>query len=313
MTEAAFSSEALQTNRNGQLTPEQSDGWRARSGGGRRSEVSIALVVAAIGLVVALAPGPTKDSTIKPIIGLVCLLLAAALVVRSLSGADPITRDVRAERVESIEGAITKHVVQASGSGNDSYYVHVANDTDGDQRYRTSRALYQAAPDAGFVRIFYLPRSRRAINFERLHSAAPSELTAGGAVGVAQEFLAAGDSHDPVRIAEARAHAADMVDQIREDTFAVPHQLPPDPRPLTDALLGSWTNPFGTVTFSEGGAVSATMAGGHQQSGRWSVDGAGHLVAEVLGTTLSSDVQVSGDEMVVSWEGQPVRFRRVKG
>ncbi len=313
MTDAAFSVDALQTNQSGQLTPEQRDHWRARSGGGRRSEVSIALAVAVIGLVVAFAPGPAKDSTIKPIIGIVCLVIAVGLIVRSLTGADPITRDVRAGRVESIEGAITKHVVMASESGDNSYYVHVANETDGDQRYRTSHALYEAAPDAGFVRVFYLPRSRRAVNFERLHSAAPSEVTPGSAVEAAREFLAAGGTRDPVQTAEARAHAADMVDQIKQDTFAVPDELPPDSRPLGEALLGSWTNAFATVTFSEGGTVRATLPGGRQQSGRWSVDAGGHLVAEVLGSTQSVDAQVSGDELVVSWEGQPVRFRRVRG
>ena len=313
MTDAAFSADALEANQGGQLTPEQRDHWRARSGGGRRSEVSIALVIAVIGLVVTFAPGPAKDSTIKPIIGIVCLVIAVALVVRSLTGADPITRDVRAGRVDSIEGAITKHVVMASESGQDSYYVHVANDTDGDQRYRASHALYEAAPDAGFVRVFYLPRSRRAINFERLQSAVPSAVTPETGLDAAREFLAAGGSHDTVQIAEARAHAADMVDQIKRDTFAVPNELPPDSRPLGEALLGSWTNAFATVTFSDGGTVNATLPGGRQQSGRWSVDAGGHLVAEVLGSTQSVDVQVSGDELVVSWEGQPVRFRRVKG
>jgi hypothetical protein len=104
-----------------------------------------------------------------------------------------------------------------------------------------------------------------------------------------------------------------MVDRIREDTFAVPNELPPDSRPLAEALLGTWTNDFATVTFSEGGTASVTLPGGRQQSGRWSVDSDGRVVGEAMGFTQSAEVRVSGDELVVSWEGQPIRFRRVKG
>src|SRR5437764_201795 len=71
---------------------------------------------------------------------------------------DPLAGDARAGRVEHREGAIGKRRV-GNGRARSSYFLVV-----GDRRFRVARSTYEAAPDAGYVRIYYLPRSRKLVN-----------------------------------------------------------------------------------------------------------------------------------------------------
>ena len=111
-----FPQSALATNAGGQLTDDQRRQWRANSRGYRRQELSFAVIAVIIGALVAFAPGPAKYATVKPIIGIVCFVIAALLLVRAFTGGDAISEDVRAGRVESVEGAITKYERQGRGS-----------------------------------------------------------------------------------------------------------------------------------------------------------------------------------------------------
>ena len=43
------------------------------------------------------------------------------------------------------------------------YYLNIAG-----RQLRTYLSAYDAAPDAGYVRAYYLPRTRRLVNLERL-------------------------------------------------------------------------------------------------------------------------------------------------
>src|SRR5437588_164071 len=74
---------------------------------------------------------------------------------------DALSADVREGRVESVEGAIRKRVVR--GRASNSFYLEIDR-----RRLQVSRSSYAAAPDAGIVRAYYLPRSRRVVNLERL-------------------------------------------------------------------------------------------------------------------------------------------------
>lgn len=100
------------------------------------------------------------------------------LALRRLS---PLGRDVQAGRVCSIEGTITKEV----GTGflyaitnlladahrtrePTSYRIWIADRELGSREFRSAKNIFEFAPAAGVVRLFYLPRSRWAVNLERV-------------------------------------------------------------------------------------------------------------------------------------------------
>jgi len=160
-----FPQSALATNGAGQLTDDQRRQWRANSRAYRKTELTLAVVVVIIGALVAFAPGPARYATVKPIIGIVCFVIAALLLVRAFTGGDAISEDVRAGRVESVEGAITKFERQGQGraGGAPSYFFDVKG-----KRLEAGRSAYFAAPEAGYVRVYFLPKSRRVVNLEHL-------------------------------------------------------------------------------------------------------------------------------------------------
>lgn len=131
MSGAVFSAEALDSNRNGQLSA------------GQRRELQAGL--------------HRKHSGLTGLVG---------------RAFDPLAKDLQAGRVESIEGAITKKPPQSLFGGTAPvayrYRVLIANREAGNQEFRCSREFYEFAPDAGMVRLFYLPRSPWVVNLEFL-------------------------------------------------------------------------------------------------------------------------------------------------
>ena len=162
---AALWPDALVDNRAGRLTGAQRKNLGAMSRGWRKAEVQFAGIFAVIALLVWFAEGPARYAVIKPLIGIAFLILAMTLVVIAVVGADPVTRDARAGRVASAEGAIRKwtETIHGRSSSTTSHYAEVDN-----VRVEMSQPSYQDVPDAGIVRIFYLPNSHRLVNFEQL-------------------------------------------------------------------------------------------------------------------------------------------------
>lgn len=307
-----FPQSALAVNASGRLTDDQRKLWRASSRGFRKSELTFAALAVAIGALVAFSPGPAKYATIKPIIGGVCFVIAALLVVRSLTGGDSVTEDVRAGRVESVEGAIAKRRVTAQGRGTiTSYFLDVAG-----KRLHVGHLGYDAAPDAGYVRIYFLPRSHHVVNLERLPDPPVPDITPTSVHEAMQGFATARHTHQETAIAEARAQMAAMATQFTSQLqqAAVP---PPsdqrDPRPLAVAIVGSWANTFMSIAFAPDGTVTQTMPNGRQRSGRWSVDAQGHLHADALGHDEAGDAWVAGDTLTVSAQGMALTFTRQNG
>ncbi len=310
---SAFLPAALDANQSGRLSDDQRKQWRGVSRGTRKGELSFALLLVVIGALVAFAPGPAKYATVKPIIGAVCVVIAAILVLRSVTGTDSVTEDVRAGRVESVDGAITKAHITSHGrqSSITTYYFDVAG-----KRMEVGKAAYDAAPDAGYVRVFYMPRSRRVVNFERLPDPVVPDISAVTPQqmmhGLAASFL----NHDENARAEARAQIAAMGNQFQAHMAqaAVP---PPadqrDPRPLAQAILGSWSSRFMTVTFAADGTATTTMAGGRQQTGQWSVDDQGHLHAGMGGQDTVGDAWIVGNTLTVSTGAMGLTFERQGG
>jgi hypothetical protein len=184
-------------------------------------------------------------------------------------------------------------------------------------RAESSAGFYSEVPEAGIVRMFYLPHSHHLVNLEQL---ADRPLPEGAlsdpriAIQDAKQALIGGLLGDPVKEAEARAELAGIAHAM-QGQFAADVTPPPadarDPRPLAQAIVGSWRGPMMTLVFAADGTVSATMLGGVQHSGRWSVDANGRLVADVAGSTGPVDAWVVGDRLTVTIGGRGLALQRV--
>lgn len=304
-----FPQDALDANREGRLTDQQRRGVRTMSRGLRKGELQMAAVFTALGLLVWFAEGPAKYATVKPLIGIGSLIIAGFLLARSFLGADTMTADLRSGRVESVEGAISKHTVSGTRSGPSMHYFDVAG-----RRIEVSRAAYDAAPDAGFVRVYFLPRRKLLVNLERLPEQPLPPGVAGSPREVVQTLAAAMHSHDETATAEARAHLAAMAEAMSShlsDSAAPPPASGRDPRPLAQAIVGTWSGGPISLTFAPDGTVSSTLPGRGQRSGRWSVDSSGKLESDVLGHAEAADAWVAGDQLTISAQGMGFTFKRV--
>jgi hypothetical protein len=305
-----FPQDALESNRQGRLTDSQKQWLRAVSRNTRKSGLSIAATCAALGLLIWLAPGPSQYAVTKPLIGLALLAVALFFLLRSLTGGDALTGDLRNGRVEAVEGAITKVRIAGSRSAASAHYF----DVDG-KRLHVTASQFDWAPDAAIVRVFYLPHSHRAVNFERL---ADRPLPAGAMDSPQQaikQVLGAFGGHDETSRAEARAQLAAMGDQLKVkvegSAVARPPQGNRDPRPLAESIVGTWSNGLLTFAFAPDGTGTATVPGGHVRSGHWSVAADGRLVADVMGRSDAAEAWVAGDELTISDGGQGIVLKRV--
>jgi len=307
-----FPQDALEDNRAGRLTKGQREGFRSQDRGLRKGELQFAVGLTIIGLLVWFAEGPAKYATVKPLIGIGCLILAGFLVVRSFLGADPLTHDLRSGRVESVEGAITKISITSHGKSGTStrHFFEVAG-----TKVNVWRDAYQAAPDAGMVKIYYLPHSHELVNMERMADTAMSG-DAMKSPHLVLDLVAEMRSHDPNQAAEARAHLATMSDAMKASIAKA--VAPPAPaagaRPLAQAIVGSWGNAMMTVTFAADGTLTAdmpAMPGAGHRSGHWSVDSSGHLVSDIMGGhPAPTDAWVTGDELTVNIAGNALTLQR---
>jgi hypothetical protein len=241
-----------------------------------------------------------------------CVLLAVGLVVWSVGGSDPLTRDIRQGKVESVEGAIGKRHISTGGSGTGAdVYTHFL-DVAG-KSFTVAKSTYNASPDAGYVRIYFLPRSHHVVNLERLPDPpVPENITPKDLLGTLGASLRL---RDRTQRNEARARAQAMADEIQAEFTRKPD--PPtadrDPRPLDQAIVGTWRSMMMTVTFHGDGTVEAALPGNQSRSGSWSVDADGRLRADVMGHSDAAEAWVAGDELTLSLNGMGLSFKRVTG
>jgi len=306
--ESPFSQSALSTNQSGRLTDEQSQRWARIAKGRRQSVRGVAYVFAAMSALLLFFPGPAANAAARTKGGIAFLAGTAILLVGA--NLEPVNADVREGRVESVEGAIAKRLRQSRGPGGGSqfYYLDV-----GGRRLRASRVAFDAAPDAGYVRVYFLPRSGRVVNLEQL--ADPAIPTGSGAAQeIFQDFAQAVLSRDRIAIAEASAHVAAL-----KHAFEGP---PPPPSSdgsdrassshlRSDDLYGTWTNPMVTVTFRKNGIATMTPAfGAPRQDGHWSVDANGRLLTDASGTMEPVEAFFEGKRLTIVIDGQRVAFTR---
>jgi hypothetical protein len=303
-----FPAEALEANRAGRLTETQRKNWTGadRDWCGNVRLMALVLGLAGVLLVAGIGRTPFPSFARLPL-GAVCLIVTAYLVYVSTLGGGALTRDLREGRVEAVEGAINREarVPVYTGPNPERCYLHIAG-----KRLACGRRAYDAAPQAGIVRVYYLPRSRRLINLERL---ANRPLTAGAldhplaAVG---EAFSALHSKDRTQQAEAMATVEAIKDAIFGEVSSPPIG-PAGARPLAEAIVGNWRSPVMNVTFSANGTATAKMPDGMRLAGRWSIAGEGKLRLDGMGQDMETDASVVGDVLSVVMEGKRLNFRRV--
>ncbi len=288
-------------NRAGELTEAQRRGLGALSGYRRRNELTIAAFLIAGASIVWFLASPNTPPVKRELIAGGAATLAAFFVVRSITGGDALTRDLRESRVESVEGAIGKRRV-SGGRAPSTHFLDV-----GDRAFTVAMATYQAAPDAGWVRAYYLPLSRKIVNLELLQntSAAP-DLTPKGIMDALRTSLT-GDRREAN---EARAGIAKLGESLKAPfEGSAPPPDARDPRPLAEAILGTWKNPLVSVTFSEGGVATVRMFTG-EKTGHWSVDATGRLRGAFMGREETIEAWVAGDTLTVVAQGRTLTFTR---
>ncbi|HEX4346942.1 MAG TPA: hypothetical protein VHZ73_05180 [Vicinamibacterales bacterium] len=156
-----FSSEALQANRDGRLTPAQTDDWGRVAASRRNGLRFVALLAAGFGALFLVIGGPASKAWQREMVGAGLMLFAVVVLV---AGKDGVAADVAAGRIQSVEGILTKVTERSSGRGHaTSYFLDVAG-----TRLKISHDRYEATPDAGYVRAFYFPKSKFVVNLERL-------------------------------------------------------------------------------------------------------------------------------------------------
>jgi len=194
-------------------------------------------------------------------------------------------------------------------TGATRYYLII-----GGRRLQTYSSAYDAAPDGGYVRAYYLSRTRKLVNLERLPNpplpADPAQ--ARDMFGRMARAIVTGDRDG---FAEARADAAGLIDAAQASIAAASDR----PREhlggsvVRDALVGKWTHPLVTLTFAADGTATVTTILGATKEGHWSVDGHGRLVTDATGAMAPTDAALEGGRLTIQLESQRLTFTRAPG
>jgi hypothetical protein len=299
-----FPAEALPENRSGRLTSEQALRFERMVGGRRQSTRGLAVPIGAIGALLLILSGPSVTAVTRHFAG--WGFVAAAAVILVAPAFDPLAADVRAGRVETVQGAVGKRRVQSTGRIRGTrYYLNI-----GGRRLRTYLSAYDAAPDAGYVRAYYLPRTRRLVNLERLPNP-PLPANPDEARDMFGRMARAFATRDPAAFAEAGANAAGLIDAAQ--SIVEPSDGPTERLAgglVRDALVGRWTHPLVTVTLAEEGTATVTTIAGSTQAGHWSVDGNGRLLTDVTGKMEPTDAALDGSRLTIQIEDRRLTFTR---
>ncbi len=134
-TQNMFQPDAFETNRRGELSERQLQGLRALSRSRRRSALGNAAYFVAGAVLVGFFASASAPIVTRTVITFACVAIAAFLVVRSVTGSDALTRDLRNGHVQSVEGAIGRRR-RASGRWT-NYYLEV-----GKTMFKVSRVAH---------------------------------------------------------------------------------------------------------------------------------------------------------------------------
>ena len=309
-----FPAAALEANRAGRLTDDQRRGFAGMERGARKDRIILALMLGVISALIFTSTGGNYSHIERMAVGAAFAAVAVLLFLYGTVVTDSMTRDLRGGKVETIEGAIGKDTYTSNNSHSSmtTYYLEV-----GRRRLDVAERTYEAAPDAGYVRVYALPRTHRVVNLEKLPDPAVQVPDAASAPGFAVRELrsmAAGWlTGDYAKTNEARAQMEAMGHAF-EAQMAANATPPPladrDPRPLAEAILGKWQTPMMSVAFNPDGTLVATLPGGRQEQGHWSIGPDGKLHAKGVGDNEAADAWVAGDTLTVSDGGRGMAFHR---
>ena len=307
-----FPAADLETNRSGRLTDAQRKRLRGLARAGRKDEFIGAMFCGGVAVVLLAGVGPSLAGLVRPLLGAAFVAVALLLLRTAVSG-DSMTRDLRSGRVARVEGAIGKHSYDVEGSHRRTteYFIDLAG-----KSYSVDGTAYRAAPDVGIVALYVLPKSGVVLNLERLADRPlPAGATADRAA-VIGAAVASVRSHDPVQAAEARAELESIKNAMQAERSGLATAPPAgerDPRPLAESILGTWqTGPI-SMTFLPDGTTVATVPGGRQRSGRWSIGPDGRLHTNASGRDQITDAWVAGGMLTISQDGQGMAYRRTPG
>ena len=297
----------LDANRAGRLTDSQRKGYRNLDRSFRKSEFTGALLCAAIAAILLTATGPAPNAQYRPLAGAAFALVGVFLLVRATILGDAVSQDVRGGKVEMVEGAVGKRRVSSSGSTPDFHYLSVAG-----KSFSVGSGTYEATPEAGIVRLYYLPHSHKVVNLERM----PDRPLPDGAFSSPTQLFGtlatAMRSHDSVQANEARAELEAFKDKLTAMATPPPAEQR-DPRPLQQAILGTWQMGPMSMTFMPDGTMVATIPNGGRRQGRWSIGADGKLHADATGTDQAAEAWVSGDMLTISDGRAGMSYHRVDG
>ena len=297
-----FLADALQANAANRLSAEQRTWLRGLAGNSRRNSMSIAFVAAVLAVIILFLAD--RGGSERILFGVGLLIVAGFFFVRGFLGADPLDRDLREGYVESVEGAISKRRVSTGGrSSQVTHWIDVEH-----KRMRAFKDQYDAAPDAGYVRVYYVPHSMRVVNLERLPDRAGDAKAIKSPADALKLAASSIFNLDEVKGAEARAQLAAAGNAMRAGSRPADSEL--DPRPLATAILGKWTNGMVTLDFDKDGTVAVTMPMGMERKASWSIDAQGRLVADVMGEKEAGEAWVAGDQLSIKQGGEGIVLKR---
>jgi hypothetical protein len=150
------------------------------------------------------------------------------------------------------------------------------------------------------------------VNLERLPDA-PLSAQAVTPEGALAALAAIYRSHDSVQQAEAKAHLFAIEGALKSEFSANATPPPPDqrdPRPLVQAILGTWRTGPMSMSFMPDGTMVATLPGNSQRRGRWSIGPDGRLHADADGGDLVADAWVAGNVLTIASDGRAVSYNR---
>lgn len=322
-----FPADALPANRNGQLTESQRRNLGNYERDRQQSTRRFALIPVAIAVIILFAPGLKGSASVHYGVPFICIVIAIVLTVRTTSGSDRMARDLREGRVASFEGAVNKRgsTTLNSNTAPTRYLLNV-----GGKRFDVGGGTYDALPDGGSVRVYYLPRSNYVVNVEQTRddpiAGSPSVPDTTGTIDAnpfarddrgtfgsdpfGQDILGSLGS-DPFASGwpagnEAESSVQTTVDPIEErfnQQMTSPTGMVSEPPSLADAIVGTWRSPMMTATFRADGTVEGTARSGMKRTGHWSVGDDGLLQTDVLGSNQAVEAKVQGDQLTITLGG----------
>ncbi|HEY2887451.1 MAG TPA: hypothetical protein VGJ17_02465 [Candidatus Limnocylindrales bacterium] len=301
-----FPADALAANQAGKLTDAQRSLYRGDDRSTRKTELYLAVGAIVIAVLLITSTGPGPNAALRPLFAAICVVVAAILAFRATLAPDSLSRDLATGSVVAIDGAVLRS--SREGKNTEWFYLTVAG-----QRFEVPRSVYNACPEAGYVRVYYLPRSKKVVNLEVLPNHPVSSELLANPGAVAQEAFASLGTHDLTQRAEVMAQMAALKTSFEAGVTgaaAAPPAGGRDARPLAETIIGSWRAGPIAVSFAADGTMTTDLPGGHGQPGRWSVDAGGELHAQFAGRNMASEAWVSGSTLTITVDGEARQFQR---